>query len=195
MGWTDCWGMRASVIRFAAAALVAGVGFFASTASAATLIDFSGDKNANPYMQEGFAFDPARVVNGNCVAKGCLALNDNEATAMSYTGTPGLFTLSGLSFSLQGKGKNNSLTITGSNGNSLTLTVTDFAKKTYHTLVFGEEFVDVNTILFSHSGGGNVRIDDIAATAAPVPLPAAAWLLLAGISTLVVARRRGLSTA
>ena len=160
----------------AAAALIAGAGLFASMASAATLIDFSGDKNADPYVQEGFSFDPARIVNGNCVSKGCLALNDNESTSMTYIGTPSLFTLSGLSFNLLGKGTGNSLTLTGSNGTSLTYALAEFAKNTYHSLVFGDAFADVSSILFTTGGGGNVRIDDLNATPtpAPVPLPAAA---------------------
>ena len=184
--------MQTEFALCAAAALIAGAGLFASTASAATLIDFSGDKSADPYLQEDFSFDPARIVNGNCVSNGCLALNDNESTAMTYIGTPSLFTLSGLSFNLLGKGTGNSLTLTGSNGTSLTYALAEFAKNTYHSLVFGDEFADVSSILFTTGGGGNVRIDNLSATPtpAPIPLPAAAWLLLAGIGTLAAVRRR-----
>ncbi|HET9069974.1 MAG TPA: VPLPA-CTERM sorting domain-containing protein [Amaricoccus sp.] len=177
-----------------AAALFVMAGVVASPASAATLIDFSGDKKADPYVQDGFSFAPARIVNGNCLGNGCLALNDNETTGLSYLGTPGLFTLSGLSFNLlgNGNGTGNALTVTGSNGTSLSYAVDDFAKNSYHTLFFGDAFADVSSILFSTSGRGNVRIDDLTATPspAPVPLPAAAWLLIGGLGTLAAIRRR-----
>ena len=196
MGRTDRWGqMRASVTRFTAAALVAGAGLFASTASAATLVDFSGDKKADPYVQDDFAFGPARIVNGNngnCVDKGCLALNAEESADMTYLGTSGLFTLSGLSFNLVGNSKKNALTINGSNGTSLTFTVDDFAKNTFHTLLFGDAFADVSSVTFATGTHANVRIDDVVTNAAPapIPLPAAAWLLLGGIGTLAAVRRR-----
>lgn len=187
--------MRWTGITFracAAAALIAGAALFGSMASAATLIDFSGDKKADPYLQEGFSFAPARIVNGNCVSNGCLALNDNETTSMTYIGTPSLFTLSGLSFNLLGKGTGNSLTLTGSNGTSLTYALANYAHNTYHSLVFGDAFADVSSILFTTGGDGNVRIDNLSATPtpAPIPLPAAAWLLLGGIGTLAAVRRR-----
>ena len=159
-------------------------------ASAATLIDFSGDKNADPYVEDGFSFDPSRIVNGPCISNGCLALNDNESTIMTNTAVPNLFTLSGLSFSLLGNGTGNFLQLVGSNGTSLTFAVANFAKNTYHTLAFTNEFADVSSVVFSTGGRGNVRIDDIGATPAPIPLPAAAWLLVGGIGALAAVRRR-----
>lgn len=184
--------VRASLFRLAAAAAFAGAGLFASVGSAATIVDFGGDKKADPYLQEGFSFDPARIVNGNCVSNGCLALNDNETTSMTSTAAPGLFTLGGLSFNLLGKGTGNFLKLEGSNGTSLTFSIADFAKNTYHTLVFGDEFANVSSVLFSTGGGGNLRVDNVSAThsPAPVPLPAAAWLLLGGIGALAATRRR-----
>ncbi len=175
-----------------AAVLVVIAGVATSPASAATLIDFSGDKKADPYVQDEFSFAPARIVNGPCLSGGCLALNDNETTSLSFLGTSGLFTLSGLSFNLLGKGTGNALTVTGSNGTSLSYGIGDFAKNTYHTLVFGDAFANVSSILFSTGGGGNVRIDDLTAapSPAPVPLPAAAWLLVGGIGALAAVRRR-----
>ena len=75
--------------------------------------------HADPYVQEGFSFAPARIVNGNCVSASCLALNDNETTGMTYSRHARPFTLSGLSFNLLGNGTGNSLTVSGSNGTSL----------------------------------------------------------------------------
>ena len=192
-----CWTEFGGRMQACAAAALLVAGMFASTASAATLIDFSGDKNADPYVQDGFSFDPARIVNGNCVSDGCLALNDNEMTGMSYVGASGLFSLSGLSFNLLGNGTGNSLTVTGSNGTSLSYAVAAFAKNTYHTLFFGDAFADVSSILFTTGGRGNVRIDNLTATPtpAPVPLPAAAWLLLGGVGALAAVRRRRAAAA
>ena len=188
MRWTEVVGR----IQACAAALFVMTGVATSQASAATLIDFGGDKKADPYVQDGFSFAPARIVNGPCLSNGCLALNDNETTGLSFLGASGLFSLSGLSFNLLGNGTGNALTVTGSNGTSLSYAVGDFAKNTYHTLSFGDAFADVSSILFSTGGGGNVRIDDLSATPspAPVPLPAAAWLLIGGVGTLAALRRR-----
>jgi hypothetical protein len=171
-------------------AVVTGIG---GAASAATIVDF-GSGHADPYAQDGFSFDPARIVNGNCLSSGgCLALNDNETTSVSYSLAPGSFTLGGLSFNLLGKGTDNALTITGSNGTSRTYGVADFAKNTYHSLVFGDEFANVSSVLFSTAGGGNVRIDDVALS--PVPLPPAALLLLSGLGVVGFVRRRAPATA
>jgi hypothetical protein len=182
--------MRACVTRLAAAALVAGAGLIGSAASAATLIDFNGDKTADPYPEDGFSFAPIRIVNGNCIDGGCLALNDNESTGMTYTSAPGLFTLTGLSFKLLGKGTGNALTVTGSNGTSLSYAVAAYAKNTYHALLFTNEFANVSSVTFSTGGGGNVRVDNLSATAAPVPLPAAGLLLIGGLGVLGAASRR-----
>ncbi len=89
------------------------------------------------------------------------------------------------------------MTVTGSNGTSLNYAVGDFAKNTYHPLFFGDAFADVSSILFSTGGRGNVRIDDLSATPspAPIPPPAAAWLLVGGLGALAALRRRRPATA
>jgi len=175
---------RASLFRLVAAAAFAAI--VAPVASAAT-IDFSGPRT-DPYVQDGFSFTPIRIVNGNCVSNGCMALNDNETTTMTSITPPGLFTLTGLSFNLLGQGTDNFLNLLGSNGTSLTFAVSEFGHNVYNTLTFGNEFANVSSVIFSTGDGGNVRVDDIVAS--PVPLPAAAWLLLAGIGTLAATRRR-----
>ena len=181
--------VRACLFPLAAAAALAGV--FASAAPAAT-IDFSGDKT-DPYLQDGFSFAPIRIVNGNCLDNACMALNDNETTTLTSTLDPNLFTLTGLSFNLLGNGTGNFLQLVGSNGVSLVYSAASYAHNVYHTLVFGDEFKDVTSVVFSTGDGGNVRVDDIGAS--PVPLPAAAWLLLGGIGALAAVRRRRTAAA
>ena len=185
---SSAWGRGIAAI----AAGVLAVGF-AGGARAATLVDFSGDHKANPYVEDGFAFDPNRIVNGNCLsAGGCLALNDNETTAMTRLEPPSQFTLQGLSFTLLGKGTGNTLTISGSNGTTKSYSVGDLYKHNeYYSLLFPTEFQQVSSLVFSTSGGGNVRIDDV--SVAPVPLPAAGFLLLAGLGAFGALRRRALA--
>jgi hypothetical protein len=176
--------------RLFAAVMIFGVTSLASGAGAATLIDFDGGK-ADPYIEDGFSFGPDRIVNGNCLSGSCAALNNNETMVMtSLAPSPGsVFTLNSLNFNLLGRGTGNTLTITGSNAAVVSFSVPDFANNTYHLFDFGDTFADVTSVTFSASEGGNVRIDDL--MAAPVPLPAAAWLLLGGMGVLGAASRRG----
>ena len=179
-------GVLASATRIAAAALVAAAGLIGSAASAAT-IDFNGG-NDDPYLEEGFFFAPARIVNGNCISGGCLALNDNETSTMTYTAPPGLFTMSALNFNLLGNGTDNTLTLTGSNGTVRSFPVSIFDNNQYHNVLFTTEFQNVSSVVFSTNNGGNVRVDDL--TAVPVPLPAAGLLLVGGLGALGAVSRR-----
>jgi hypothetical protein len=160
----------------------------AGSARAVTMVDFGGG-HADPYDQDGFSFAPARIVNGNCLSSGgCLGLNDNETTTMARVGGAGSFSLTGFSFNLLGRGNVNSLTVTGSNGHSLSFDIGNYSKNSYHSLLFSDEFANVSSVTFSTGGGGNVRVDDL--SAAPVPLPAAGWLLLGGLGAVGALRRR-----
>ena len=78
--------------------------------------------------------------------------------------------------------------MTGSNGQSLAFDLSSYSKNSYHSLLFSDEFANVSSVTFSTGGGGNVRIDDL--SAAPVPLPAAGWLLLGGLGAIGALRRR-----
>ncbi len=187
-------------IRLAAAALVAIAGWsgLGDSARAATLIDFNGDKNTEPYVEDMFAVAPNRIVNGNCLDGGCLALNNNESSTLTFTSAPGKFTLNSLNFKLLGNGTGNTLFVNGSNGGSKSFTVgATYAKNTYHFFDFGTLFENVSGVTFSTANGGNVRLDDLMVSApAPVPLPAAAWLLVGGLGALgAAARRRGAPAA
>lgn len=179
--------IRKQFLRRAIAALVAVAGC-AGAAQAAT-VNFDGAKT-DPYLESGFSFTPARLVSGNCLSGQCLALNDNETTGMTLVSPPGPFTLASLYFKLLGNGTGNTLTISGSNGTALSFSVPTYAKNTYHQALFTTEFQDVTSIIFSTTEGGNVRIDDVGATPAPIPLPGASLLLIGGLGALGAVSRR-----
>jgi hypothetical protein len=161
----------------------------ASTATAAT-IDFgtqSGDMAS--YTEDGFDFAPARLVSGNCVDEACLALNTNETTTLTFGGSP--FTFESFSFNLLGRPSE--LTVTGSNGATAVFTTGEYGFNTYNTATLGTQFEDVTSLIFAATGTGNVRIDNVVLSSvdvAPVPLPAAGLMLLAGIGALAAVRRR-----
>lgn len=179
----------------AAAALLAAVtGFSGGVAQAATMIGFEGDKKATPYMEDGFSFAPSRIVNGNCASGQCAVLNNNKTMVMTNTlpttGSP--FAFQSMWFQLLGKGTPNTLFVTDGT-TTLDFDVADYPHNnggqtidfvSDHTNVFG----NVTEITFYTNGGGNVRIDDL--MVAPVPLPAAAWLLIGGVGALGAAARR-----
>ena len=179
-------GVLASATRIAAAALVAAAGLIGSAASAAT-IDFNGG-NDDPYLEEGFSFAPARIVNGNCISGGCLALNDNETSTMTYTAPAG--SLHAVGAELQparqrhrqhpdpDRQQRYGPVVPGQH-----LRQQPVSQRPLHT-----EFQDVSSVVFSTNNGGNVRIDDL--TAAPVPLPAAGLLLVGGLGALGAVSRR-----
>ncbi|MEQ1523295.1 MAG: hypothetical protein ABL936_18670 [Aestuariivirga sp.] len=163
--------------------------FAALPASAAT-IDFGSGAGDDPYVEDGFSFNPSRIVNGNCgIDNPCLALNDNETTVMTYIS--GLFNLLSLNFNMLGDGGGNTLTVfeTGNIANTISFSVPTFSKNDYHFWDFGTQFLSVSSITFATTDGGNVRIDDMAATEKlrgnPVgPRPAALPLLLGGLGGL-----------
>ena len=166
----------------------------APQASAATIIDFGTGIGTDPYVEDGFSFDPSRLVNGNCSpAAPCLALNDNETTVMTFAA--GLFDLLSLGFNLIGQGTPNILTVfeTADPTNTISFSVADFANNVYHTANFGTQFLNVLSITFLTPEGGNVRIDNVLAdcdvgcdnqSTPEIPLPAAFPLLIGGLGGL-----------
>lgn len=167
-----------------AAALLGGL-LSMGSANAATLT-FSGETGT------GYTLAEARIVNGNCDVKGCLALNDNEATTITAE-NGGTFSVSSFWFQLLGKGTGNSLTLTTDLGSRTFAQPAYKANKGYTISDLGSLFSDISFLTFSTGGGGNVRVDTVALSdpsIAPVPLPASGLLLLAGIGGLAAARRR-----
>ncbi|SEA75445.1 VPLPA-CTERM sorting domain-containing protein [Rubrimonas cliftonensis] len=162
----------------------------------ATTIDFDA-ADANPYIEDGFSIADARIVNGNCPISGpCLALNNNEASVLTRV-DGGLFDLDSMSFRLLGNGVGNTLFV-GETGaapeNIVSFSVPAFAKNTTHFYDFGAVFEAVSSITFYTTNGGNARIDGVnltaVQTASPIPLPAAAWMLLAGLGGIAALSRR-----
>ena len=167
-----------------------GIAFTAAPALASTVIDFGSGTGSDPYIENGFKFNPDRIVNGPCdLGAPCQALNNNETSVMTFAG--GAFDLLGLSFSLVGNGTGNLLTVfeTADITNTISFSVSDFIKNTWHTISFGTQFLDVTSITFLMPLGANVRIDNVIATcdgcpneSVPgIPLPAALPLLLGGL--------------
>lgn len=146
------------------------------------------------YGQDGVTFTLAggRVVNGNCLDAGCLALNRNETATLSFGGRA--FSLGSLSLNLLGGVAE--LTLTGSNGATLTFTTEAYGSNSYRTVDLGQLFGDVTSVMFANTGRGNVRIDGmslVAASAPPVaavPAPPAGLALAAGLGVLAAAGRR-----
>src|SRR4051812_25057916 len=98
---------------FGATALVLAGLILAAQPSQAVTITFDA-LDVDPYLEDGFRFDVARIVNGNCDAasgRPCMALNDNETSTLTRVGG-GVFTLDSFWFQLLGNGTDNALTVT-----------------------------------------------------------------------------------
>jgi hypothetical protein len=170
--------MKRNVTKLAG---VLAIAVLAVNIANASTIDFGSGSGDDPYVEDGFSFNPSRLVNGNCDPdKPCLALNDNETTVMTFAG--GAFTLQSVHFTLLGTGTGNTLTIfeTGDVSNKVIFSTPPLDHNTYYTEAFGSQFAGVTSITFATYEGGNVRLDNLEAVAA-VPLPAAGWLLGSGL--------------
>lgn len=179
--------MKKASLAKLSAAIVATL-LAANIVSAAT-IDFGSGTGTNPYVEDGFSFTPSRLVNGNCDPAGpCLGLNNNQTAVMTFAG--GAFTLQSVHFSLLGNGSSNTLTVyeTGNVSNAISFSASAYTHNTYYTELFTNQFLGVTSITFASSNGGNVRIDNVEASA--VPLPAAGWLLSSGLVGLIGLSRK-----
>lgn len=177
--------------KIAFAALFALASTVASAPSmATTIIDFEG-ANADPYLQDGFQVDPARIVNGNCAAGSCLALNKNEVSTLTRVDGHH-FTVS--SFWFQLLGEKSGLTVTAFDGASLVGTLVLSEANFPHTAgqVISHLFSNITSLVFTDSAQkGNIRIDNI-----NTPIPAALPLFGTGLAGLgFIARRRKAKTA
>lgn len=166
---------------FAGAVAALAAGTLGASASAA-IVSFDGQSPGvqSPFVEDGFVIDPARIVNGNCLAAPCLALNDNEQTTITHeSGLP--FTLNSFWFQLLGTGNVNTLTVTA-DGVAFMFAESMFPHNNggqFVDLSGNPAFKNITSLMFSTFGGGNVRIDDLDLT--PIPLPAALPLMAMGL--------------
>lgn len=184
----------------ALAATVAAVS--AGNAATVNFSDGVSDNAANEYREDGFLFEGVRIVGGNCFddpatnPEKCAAENRNELITMTRE-DHSLFTLESIWFQLLGSaGDGNQFEIVGTFGDGSTTGPVSFGEPTYdynegYTLGSAElgVFVNVKMITFrSAPDGGNLRIDNVGASV--IPLPAAGWLLIAGLGGLAAVKRR-----
>ena len=188
--------------KLLAALAITTVAFASGGATAAT-VDFT---DAHPqgggiYTEDALSFNNIRIVNGNCNAASgaaCGAFNNNETSVLTQVGG-GTFSLSSFWYELLGRGSGGKKPVTNTFyvASNLGGLLSFAANVVGHN--DGGHVVDLSTLAlfqnatsltFSTNGGGNVRLDDLAIAPAPVPLPAAGLMLLAGIGGLASLRKR-----
>ena len=194
-----------------AAAFVAAVAG-GTLPSRAVTIGF--DAKVDPYVEDGFQFDVAHIVNGNCFDNPCMALNKTETSVLTRVGG-GSFSLSSFWFEILG---NPAILTVRSYGGVDLREEFNLSEAVYpHNnkgQVFSHLFDNVTSIVFLNAGAGNLldgckkpkgkskpvdcsagnlRIDEInvsTPTVSAVPLPAGLPLLVSGLFGLGLLKRR-----
>lgn len=209
-----------SNLKSLGAAATLALAFGASSVSAATVTAFAGvspdalDLNVldeNGGVTGDFLFAPINTTtgsgSGNCGGT-CLQFNPNQTTTMTTNPAGGTFNLTSLSFILDGQNAELGVfnlsfgapgTVIISVAVADTIDGTTIAHNNWYDLNFEGAADGVTSILFDNLGQGNLRIGNIVAsvetteTIAPIPLPAAGWLLvtaLGGLGAAGLRRRR-----
>lgn len=158
----------------------------------AATIDFTGASNGAPLVTGGFSFNVASIDSGNCgILKPCLALGPGDSTEMTLLGG-GAFDLASLWFKSLGQPSALVITSYDAFGAILQSLTYNPVHNTGDTLTFAGLFDGIFKVKFTDGGRGNIRIDDLnaSAVAAAVPLPAAGGLLIAAMAGLGMFGRR-----
>ena len=168
--------LHSGPLALAVGAMISVGAIFATSDASATVVGFD---DAGPVTVDGFMFDPARIVSGNCLSGDCLALNNNELTVMTAE-DGGKFALNEIWFKFIG-GSSDRFTVASAT-ETATFLKDDFGNNDDgHFVSFGDTFAEVEEITFTMGASGNLRIDAIDASVgatddmSPVPVPAAIW--------------------
>ena len=172
------------------ATLVMSSGLGASASTVDILVDFdSGALVGNTYVEDGFTFTTTRnggvSLSSDCGSK-CLQLNNDEIVTVTYKN--GAFDL--LGFSFRGPGGGGDMFISSNVGGSQQ-TITESLNGNDLQPISLNVFGGILSFNWQNARNGSGRVDDIRFTVpAPVPLPAAGLMLLAGIGGLAAMARR-----
>lgn len=188
------------------AALVGAFALCASFASAATLDFDSGSLSGNTYTQDGFVVEEVNGGNvttpNNCndgtSNSGCLLLQNTSSNKIYKVSRAdsGLFDLLSFTFNGTDNRTDNALRVSTTLAEAMAETGQLFTENNNGNLMTSSGplagYQDVSMIFFRSANEGSARVDDIVVSIkmAPVPLPASAALLLAGLGGLVFVRRR-----
>jgi hypothetical protein len=169
---------------------------FSATAASAAIVSFDGENPGSQtnYVEDGFVFDTVDLANGNCESDGtrpCMQVSDGETVTITREGG-GSFSLSSFWFQLIGAGNVNTLTVIA-DGVSVLFPATTFGNNDGGQdadLTSNAAFADITTLMFTKSGGGSVRIDDLNLTAIPVPGALPLMLTALGAGGFLARRRK-----
>ena len=179
-------------------AVVLGACLSGNSALAAVINFDDGYKSGGSYFEAGFVFE--QVANGavstprGCVEasinSNCLLLpnqNSDKVVKMSLA-TGGIFSLLGFTFDGrdgEGPALYVSRYLTGG-----TLFSEPDTGNTMNPSGLLSQFMDVTSLFFRDAGTGSSRVDNLNVSLAPVPVPAAGLLLIAGLGALAAVGRR-----
>jgi hypothetical protein len=168
--------------------------FLGATPTQASVINFeTGAFSGDTFVQDGFIFTsikngegPVSIPAGQCIDTRCLNIRNRESVSLTFTG--GAFNLSNFFFNTNGRGSGVivSLTLNGAGE----LFSFNQGGQPFTLAALMAPFTNVTEVFFRHADNGTVRIDNIGAVPAAVPIPAAGGLLLLGLGGLAAMRRR-----